>query len=193
MTKKHAAKTSKKVQKPKHNRRQVAAAQKTLPTDIVKLILADHVPLKKLIKKMKNSDADVEERRAAFEEFAPLLLAHAKPEEDVLYSFMKTNKDLREEAYEGDVEHTLADQMVEESKRTQDEDIFLAKVKVLAELVEHHIKEEEENLLPHVKKQSNSADRAKLGEKYAVAKLKVEAEGSDDAPREREIENQPHA
>ena len=141
--------------------------------DIIQLILNDHKPLKKLIKVMKNQDKDIEIRRSAFEDFMPLLIVHAKSEELVLYTYMKSDKDLRTEAFEGDVEHGLADQMLEEARRTDDDDLWSARVKVLAELVEHHIEEEEESLLPDFKKSSDSDTRVALGEKYISKKGEV--------------------
>ena len=164
-------------------------------TDIVQIILEDHKPLKQLIKIMKDSEKSVLERAAAFEDFAPLLIAHAKPEEESLYVFMKKNEELREDGFEVDVEHVLADQMIEEIKRTdKDEDLWSARVKVLAELVEHHIEEEEEEMFPDFKKECDAEERAKLGEKYLKFKFQVEAElaskGGDDAPHEKDIQKQ---
>src|SRR5437868_1921736 len=57
--------------------------------DVIPMILEDHQPLKKLIKIMKNLDKDLSERQNAFEEFAPLLVTHAKPEEQTVYTFLK--------------------------------------------------------------------------------------------------------
>ncbi len=108
------------------------------------MILEDHKPLKQLIKFLKESENDIEERKVAFEDFALALISHSKAEEEVLDTFMKTDQEMREEALEGDVEHGLADQVVKEVKRTKmDADLWSACVKVLAELVENHIEEEE--------------------------------------------------
>jgi hemerythrin superfamily protein len=158
--------------------------------------LADHKPLKKLIKIMKDSDKhDMDERQNAFEEFAPLLVTHAKPEEQVLYVAMKQDDDMIEEGYEGDVEHGLADQLIEEIKRTDDEDLWSARVKVLAELVEHHIEEEEEDMLPDFRKHSEPEDRVSMGQKYLQLKEKLASQGGKDAPSENpdEMEEEVHA
>lgn len=156
--------------------------------DIVQLILADHKPLKKLIAIMKDLDKSSSQRLVAFEEFAPLLLTHVKPEEETLYIYMKDVDDLREDGFEGDVEHMFADQMVEEIKRTDEgEDLWSARVKVLAELVEHHIEEEEEELLPNFKKYSEIEDRLQLGREFLQLKAKYQAMGSDDAPSESDL------
>ncbi len=181
MTKKSAKKST------KRSATKQAAPQKT-ETDIIKLILEDHKPLKELIEVLKDSEQSFLKRSAAFEEFAPLLVSHAKPEEESLYVFMKDDEELREDGFEGDVEHSLADQMIEEIKRTEDdEDLWSARVKVLAEMVEHHIEEEEEEMLPEVKKHSKIEDRARLGEQYLKLRAKYEAMGGEDAPHEKEI------
>ena len=144
------------------------AQKKTKSTshDIIQLILADHKPLKQLIKVMKSESATLAKKKAAFEKFAPTLIAHAKPEEQTWYVSMKKDHDMSVEGTEGDVEHGLADQLCNELKQTTDHDMFMAKVKVLAELVEHHIQEEEEDLLPDYKKESELAERRELGAKY---------------------------
>ncbi len=164
-----SSKVSKRAAKPR------VSGKATDPNDIVSLILKDHKPLKSLIKVLKEPEKGMGERRKAFEEFAPLLVAHAKPEEAALYSHMKRDDDLREEAFEGDAEHALADQLLEDLKTITDPDLWSAKVKVLAELVEHHIEEEEEEMLPDFQKQVSIEDRIGIGQKYLALKPQFEA------------------
>lgn len=159
---------------------QLKSATEKSQGDIVDIILEDHRPLKKLIKVMKDSEISDLERVASFDEFAPTLISHAKPEEEILYVFMKQNKELKMEACEGDVEHSIADQLVEEIKRTEDMDMKLARIKVLAELVEHHIEEEENELLPEFRKQSERHTRQNLGNEFLKLKLKYLAKGDDN-------------
>ncbi|UYL10261.1 immunity 49 family protein [Bdellovibrio sp. SKB1291214] len=155
--------------------------------DIIEMILEDHKPLKKLIKIMKDSDREISERAEAFAEFAPLLISHAKPEEDSLYAFMKKDEDLREEGLEGDVEHQLADQLCEEIKRTTDPEEMGARIKVLAELVEHHIEEEEEDLLPDFKDNSEIEERVALGKQFIELKTAMLVKGGEDSPKENSL------
>lgn len=162
------------------------------PSDIIDVIMEDHKPLKELIKIMKDSDKDFSERKQAFEEFAPTLIAHAKPEEEILYTTMKSNKELREEGFEGDVEHAIADQLVEECKRTTDKDLLSARIKVLAEVVEHHIEEEEEELLPSFKSETDKNLRESLGEKFLTRKLDYLAKGDDNVIPDPKGENLRH-
>jgi len=144
--------------------------------DILQMILDDHKPLKRCIEILKNSELSLSSRRAAFNEFAPLLIIHAKAEEAILYAFEKTEVDMREEAFEGGVEHALAEQMVEEVKQSVDKDIWSAKAKVLAEFVDHHIKEEETEMFPELKKEAGASDLIRLGEEYQSKKDEIKVE-----------------
>lgn len=152
--------------------------------DIVQMILQDHKPLKKWIKVLKG-EATFAQKQTAFDEFAPLLISHAKPEEQALYVAMKKIETLRAEGFEGDTEHGIADQLVEEIKRTDDEDLWMARVKVLAELVEHHIEEEEDEMLPDYRKKSDLDERIELGHMYANLKKTLEDRGGEDSPSEK--------
>ena len=136
------------------------------PQDIIQLILKDHKPLKAMIKIMKSEKGTLAQKKATFEKFAPTLIAHAKPEEKTWYVSMKVTHDMGVEGTEGDVEHGLADQLCTELKATTDHDMFMAKIKVLAELVEHHVEEEESVLLPKFRRASSREERRELGQKY---------------------------
>ena len=137
----------------------------TQSIDIIDAILDHHKPLKKLIKVLKG-DGEFAEKKKAFEEFAPLLEAHAKPEGAVLYTDMKRAEDLVSEGFEGEIEHDLADQLAQEAKHNRNKDEWTARVKVLAELVEHHLQEEESDIFPEFKKETTSEKREELGRKY---------------------------
>lgn len=147
--------------------------------DIIDLIIEDHKPLKHLIKTLKDTEKySFEERADAFEDFAPLLTIHAKPEEQSLYTFMKENREMLIPGHKGQVEHALAEQLINEIKETGNEDLWSARVKVLAEMVEHHIEEEEDEMFPEIRKYSDLEERAKLGTLYMQLKTQFDAEGN---------------
>lgn len=182
--------------------KKIASSKSATSSDIVKLILEDHKPLKKLLKVMKDTDAEFSERQKAFEEFAPLLTAHAKAEEKALYKFLE-NKDhqdyisqeLRQSSFEGEVEHSLADRVAELAKqdRGADEDVVGAEIKVLAELVEHHIKEEEEDMFPEFKETTVPEMRSQMGERYLALKEEIMSLTDDQRePKVRSEEIQAH-
>ncbi len=154
--------------------------------EIVELILHDHKPLKDLIEIMKSDKKSLVERKEAYAQFAPLLLAHAKPEEGALYVAMKESDTLAQYAFEGGVEHDVVDQLIEAIKRTDDEiendGVTGARIKVIADLVEHHLKEEEEEVLPDVKKELGIDERIVLGQRYLQLQKQWTTDMSGGAP-----------
>ena len=164
----------------------------TSETDIISVIKEDHEPLKDLIKVMKNPDLDFSQRLQAFKEFAPLLLTHAKAEEKALYDFMKQKSKLAVQAFEGDTEHAIADQLVLEIKTATEQNVVSAKIKVLAELVEHHIQEEESEMLPEIKKSVPASVLKKLTAKYIEVQEELISQGQEKDPREMAKEMQRH-
>jgi hemerythrin-like domain-containing protein len=166
MAKKTMAKTRKK--KTKRTAVGARAKQNLREPDITALMLRDHKPLKSLIEVMKDPDARMAELRSAFGEFAPLLEAHAHPEQESLYGHLKADEEseMRQEGFEGFTEHHIADSLVEEIKALTDDDDWRAHVKVLAELVEHHIEEEEEEMIPDIRKELDQELRDQIGEDY---------------------------
>lgn len=179
--KNHTRKTkSKSQEKPRE--------QQPTSEDIVELILADHEPLKDLIEIMKDSEAELEEKQIAYEEFVPLLKVHAKAEEQALYTVLKDDEKQREHGFEGDVEHSLADLVAKMAKDADDEDVFCAQVKVLAELVEHHIEEEEQEVFPEFKKKSSAKERQSIGQEYIELKEQLDQENFEDQDDETELD-----
>ncbi len=80
---------------------------------------------------------------------------------------MKNFDQLRVESFEGDTEHAIAEQLVQEINATATDDEWVAKVTVLAESVEHHIEEEEEEILKKIELQIPEATRLKIGAEYS--------------------------
>ncbi|AZZ36896.1 hypothetical protein CIK05_08865 [Bdellovibrio sp. qaytius] len=167
------------------------SSAQTSKEDIIKLITADHEPLKRLIATLKDLNTPIRTRRRIFEQFAPLLLVHAKSEQESLYTFFKDeNKELRFDGIEGEVEHALAEQMIEAVKMSEDAELWSARCKVLAELVEHHIKEEEAHILPDFKKESDVEDRILIGKQYLELKEHYRREENLTIEEEEAIEEE---
>ncbi len=134
--------------------------------DITQLIIRDHEPIKEMLVTLKDPDVSVEERETIYAEFETLLMAHAQAEEESLYVHMKEQDKLRTEGLEGDTEHAIAAQLMKEIDQVKDdEDTWTAKVKVLAELVEHHVQEEEE-VLEAVRNELDAETRIEIGKEY---------------------------
>lgn len=137
--------------------------------DAVQLLEADHKKVKGLFEKFEKTEKASERKEivgACLEE----LKAHAMVEEDIFYPAVKKaiddDEDLMEEAAE---EHHVAKALIAELEEMKgSEDNFAAKFIVLAENVRHHIKEEEGEMFPKLKKTDLDLDA--LGEKMALRK-----------------------
>jgi len=135
----------------------------------IKLLTEDHEKIRAETKIMRNLDIPQTERKQAFARLLPHLTSHNKKEEKAVYSFMKLcdGDDLRIWALEGKEEHILVDQLV---KKMLSVDIsgeeWSAKGKVLAELIDHHIEEEEKEIFPAMNRELNEDSDQQLVHQY---------------------------
>lgn len=137
-------------------------------SEITALILKDHKPIKELLLILKDAEISIAKKRPVFEEFERVLTNHAKAEEESLYVYLKQEDELCVEGIEGDTEHKMAERLMNEVNESRDdEDTWMAKVKVLAEVVDHHVKEEEKEILKDVRKEFNLEKRNEIGELYS--------------------------
>lgn len=142
----------------------------TSSDDIIDLIKDDHKPLKILLEALKDDSLERSERESSFEDFVPLLFQHSKAEEESLYAKMKSYENLRMRSFAGETEHILAEELVQKINATPDDDEWKAKVKILADVVEHHIKQEEDEILPEVERSFDEQTRKLLGDEYIALK-----------------------
>jgi len=98
------------------------------------------------------------------------LILHARIEEEIVYpaarDAVKDADDLLDEA---EVEHASAKDLIMQIQEMDPEDeLYDAKVKVLSEQIEHHVKEEEKEMFPKVKK--SEVDLVALAEEMVTRK-----------------------
>jgi hemerythrin-like domain-containing protein len=106
----------------------------------------DHNEVATLMERISDSESGAE-RTALFQEMSTKLLAHAQAEQEILYSRLETSSDeeARRFALEGTSEHGLIEQQVQKilGMGAPMSDGWAAELKVLEDLVEHHVDEEE--------------------------------------------------
>lgn len=135
--------------------------------DVVDLILDDHRRFEALLRDLRDSSQD---RDAVRHAFATLHVAHAEAEERFVYPKLK-RKDAVDahDADHGVEEHAEGNEAllkVLELKGT-DTDAFEDAVEKLAELVNHHITEEELTILNPAREEVGERVRADLGRQFA--------------------------
>jgi hemerythrin-like domain-containing protein len=99
-------------------------------------------------------------------------------EEEVFYPRLRDEQKVRDNVLEGLEEHHVADVILDELLDVPpDSDLWKAKVKVLKENVEHHMDEEEDELLKNAKRVLDRDELNRLGER--MERIKRDAEDSD--------------
>lgn len=122
--------------------------------DVVSALKQDHDGLRQYLSTLKDSKKPMAERRKAYAQFVPLLKSHSTAEENAVYkkAFTVANEDLKSEIAEGFVEHEVCNDIIRRMEDTSDELSWSAHANVLAEIVKHHLDEEEKELFPEIRK-----------------------------------------
>lgn len=154
--------------------------------DAITLLTADHKAVKQLFTKfdaLKKSAASEQEKADLVETICNELTIHAQIEEEIFYPAVRLAIDDDDLMDEADVEHDEVKELIAQLQGTDaGGDHYDAKVTVLGENVEHHVKEEESEMFPKVRKAK--VDTAALGMKMAARKAELETElGKQQEPR----------
>ena len=113
--------------------------------DAIALLKADHRKVEGLFAQFEAAKGDAK-KQALAQQICMELTVHAQIEEDIFYPACegKVDDDLLKEAY---VEHDGAKVLIAEIEAGgPGDEFFEAKVKVLSEEIEHHVKEEEQRV-----------------------------------------------
>ena len=156
---------------------------KPIPTetdvqDAITLLTEDHEHVKSLFEQYEQlgERAHVSKQKLALQ-ICTELTKHATAEEEIFYTAVRAatkDEDMVDEAV---VEHASAKDLIAQIISMEpSDDLYDAKVKVLGELIDHHVKEEEGEMFPKARK----------------AKLDLEALGAAIAARKEEIDLPPH-
>jgi len=129
----------------------------------IDLLERDHERMKALMTRATAANAE-ERREELLSELRSQLVAHERMEEEVFYPPLRDEKKTHDIVLEGYEEHHVADLILDELLETPaDTDIWHAKMKVLKESIEHHIKEEEEEMFAKARKVLSEAELEELG------------------------------
>ena len=130
--------------------------RKTSTPDAIEMLTQDHRNVQKIFKqfeKLKDGDADNEGKRELVERACAELKIHAQLEEELFYPAAQEALDEPDLVEEAIVEHASAKELIARLESMEPgESFYDATFTVLAEYVNHHIKEEEKELFPQAKK-----------------------------------------
>jgi iron-sulfur cluster repair protein YtfE (RIC family) len=144
--------------------------------DLLDTLKEEHELVAGLLKKLVESERAAE-RRSLVKQIKENLVPHLRAEQKVLYDAIIAlrDKEAQQDGEEGYIEHALADKTLAKLEKianaTSPE--FGAMAKVLNELVEHHVQEEERNVWADAKDNFSTDERKAMNQTYLAEKKKV--------------------
>lgn len=148
-----------------------AASEK--PLDAIQLLKADHQEVKELFEEFESATASASKVKLAAK-ICSALQVHTTIEEEIFYPAAREALDDDDLLDEAAVEHQSAKDLIAQIESGEPgEDMWEAKVKVLSEYINHHVKEEESELFPEVKKAD--LDLKELGTQLSARKQELQA------------------
>ena len=142
----------------------------------VTLLTEDHKKVKKLFKNFEKlkEDAGTKEKAVLVEEICAELSMHASVEEEIFYPAVRESIEEEDLMDEADVEHATAKALIVELRGMKPgDDHYDAKVTVLGEYIDHHVKEEQSEMFRKAK--SAKVDMAEVGERIMRRKEELQA------------------
>jgi iron-sulfur cluster repair protein YtfE (RIC family) len=135
--------------------------------DAIEKLKEDHRKVEKLFDQYESTkdEMSAEEKAELVETICGELVVHTQIEEEIFYPSIRAagDEELDELLDEAEVEHSGAKDLIAQLEdSTPEEPLYDAKVTVLGEYVKHHVKEEENEMFPMVKK-AKDIDLDELG------------------------------
>jgi hemerythrin-like domain-containing protein len=128
------------------------------------LLRKQHEQVIQKFKQFEKSESEAT-RRKLFIEIADALAAHTTIEEKLFYPTVYQGEDLQDLLLEAVEEHLTAKRVISDLLMMEvTDEQFAPKVKVLRDLIEHHVEEEQGDIFPRVKKMLSRAELTSLGE-----------------------------
>jgi len=153
----------------------------------IKLLKQQHREVEALFKQLEKAKS-ARPRQKAFEQIADKLAVHATIEERHFYPSVK-RRQTEDALLEAVEEHLGVKRVIADLLELDGNDeTFEAKAKVLKDLVEHHVEEEEKELFPKVQKLLDADELEAIGEQMASTMEDLMENGNprDAVPSETE-------
>ncbi|MBZ9780954.1 hemerythrin domain-containing protein [Pseudomonas sp. REP124] len=147
----------------------------------IDLLKADHEKVKTILGQLSESTERATKKRVELLEKLEMEISiHTKLEEEILYPAFKQAGTKEEDVmyFEAKEEHRTVDSLVLPDLKETDPGTpeFAGRVKVVKELLEHHIEEEETEMFPKAKKLLGKAKLDELGEQMEMMKSSFKKE-----------------
>ncbi len=157
-------------------RKAVGSEPNEAEQDLLDTLKTEHDEVKALLEDLDNADT-APQRRALVQKLKLALVPHSKAEEKVLYAAIIAlrDKEAQVDGHEGNIEHDLAARTLQKlgAITNANSSEHIAAGKVLKELLEHHIREEERNVWRDAKEHFSEEERIAMNQRYLALKAQV--------------------
>ena len=161
------------------------ARSKPAAKDAIALLKADHRQVEEWFEQFEKARNDERKLNLA-EKICNALKVHTTIEEEIFYpAFFEATED-KEIHHEAEIEHAAAKNLIAEIEASGPEDDYYdAKMKVLSEMIKHHVKEEEQPGGMFAEARGSDMDLDELGRQMAERKEELESMGGMPPPSAR--------
>jgi hemerythrin HHE cation binding domain-containing protein len=175
--------------KSKGTSKKGGARRSEVGQDAIALLKADHRQVEEWFEQFEKARTDDRKLDLATR-ICDALKVHTTIEEEIFYpAFLEATED-KDLHHEAEVEHNGAKNLIGEIEASgPDDDYYDAKVKVLSEMIKHHVKEEEQPGGMFAEARKSDMDLDALGAQMAERKAELESEISSVPPGARKGKN----
>ena len=166
-----------------------ARSNSSTGNDAIALLKADHRQVEQWFEQFEKTRDDDRKLKLATN-ICNALKVHTSIEEEIFYpAFLAATED-KDMHHEAEVEHDGAKNLITQIEASSpDDDYYDAKMKVLSEMIKHHVKEEEQPGGMFAEARDSDMDLQALGEQMAARKAELEAGMGDASPAARKGQN----
>jgi len=144
--------------------------------DAIALLKADHRQVEEWFEQFESTRSDDRKKKLAGQ-ICQALEVHTQIEAEIFYPAFLEATEEEDIHHEAEVEHDSAKKLIAEIEGSGPEDEYYdAKVKVLSEMIKHHVNEEEQRGGMFAKARESDMDLKALGEQLAARKQELMGE-----------------
>jgi hypothetical protein len=148
--------------------------------DAIALLKADHRQVEEWFEQFESSRSESKKSDLA-QKICEALTVHTKIEAEIFYPAFLEATEEEDIHHEAEIEHDSATKLIQQIKSSGPQDeYFDAKVKVLSEMIKHHVNEEEKRGGMFAKAREADMDLKGLGEQLATRKAQLMGSGDAD-------------
>jgi Hemerythrin HHE cation binding domain len=170
--KRGSSKTGKQASSKERGGKKISPYKGEREKDLYGLLKEDHEKLKDLFSQIEE-EGEMEARQDLFSQIEEELDVHMEGEEKYFYPPLEEDEEARKMVLEAYEEHHVAKTVLKELDGVSaDNERWAAKVKVLSEIVDHHIEEEEGELFKLARKVLDREQAQNIAEQLKEAKAR---------------------